>query len=213
MPEADDRLLLEVLGLAQARGLLGPAPVSEHVRHAEGFLLAAESEGPPSTWDGPAIDLGSGGGIPGLVLAVLRPASRWILLDSRERSWRFLLDAIERLALGARVEVVRERAEVVGRSGLRGCSPLVVARAFGPPAVTAECAAPLLRRGGQLVVSNPPTIDVATAWPSSALSSLGMGQARVGRGAGSSFTVVVQASDCPERFPRRSGVPAKRPLF
>lgn len=209
--EADDRLLVDVLAEGQRRGLLGPAPLDAQIRHADGFLGAIVDTG---GWEGIAVDLGSGGGLPGLVLAFRAPASRWVLLDSRERAWRFLGEAVERLDLGARVDVVSERAEAAGRSAqLRGTAILVTARAFGPPATTAECAAPLLRPGGRLVVSNPPDVDVLERWPEASLGVLGMARAHVLVRGGFGFAVVSQVSACPERYPRRTGLPTKRPLF
>lgn len=204
--------LLEVLSEARRRGLVGPVPVEEHLSHAIGFLFAWGDKAPVD-YAAKCVDLGSGGGVPGLALAVLEPARRWVLLDSRERATRFLEEAVAHLGLAGRVEVVHERAEVSGRSALRGSAPLVVARAFGPPAVTAECAAPFLVTGGRLIVSNPPEVDLASAWPTEGLTALGMGSPRLVRTGGSSFTVVTQEEACPDRFPRRSGMPAKRPLF
>ncbi|MGH9120995.1 MAG: RsmG family class I SAM-dependent methyltransferase, partial [Acidimicrobiales bacterium] len=106
---------------------------------------------------GLSVDLGSGAGLPGLVLACSWPESRWILMDSSTRRTAWLASAVERLGVSARVRVLCARAEVVGRGELRGSIHHVVARSFGAPAVTAECAAPLLRIGGSLVVAEPPT--------------------------------------------------------
>jgi len=92
---------------------------------------------------------------------------------------------------------------------------VVTARSFGPPAVVAECAAPLLRTGGWLVVSEPPDQsdeEAARRWPAEPLAQLGL---RPGERLQAAFDyrVLSQAEPCPERFPRRNGVPARRPLF
>jgi 16S rRNA (guanine527-N7)-methyltransferase len=208
--EADDRLLVGFLEEAQRRGLLGPPPVGEHIAHARAFAEVIEATG---AWPGHAVDLGAGGGIPGLVLALHEPECSWMLLDSRDRAARFLSDATAKLGLAGRVDVVHERAEVVGRSTRRGRADVVLARAFGPPAAAAECAAPLLRIGGRLVVSEPPDASSPDRWDSAALDQLGMGPAEAGVYAGVHFVVVTQRSLCPDRFPRRSGVPARRTLF
>jgi 16S rRNA (guanine527-N7)-methyltransferase len=128
-------------------------------------------------------------------------------VDAAERRCRFLEEAVAELELGARVRVVQGRAEVLGRDpSLRGTCDLVTARSFGPPAVTAECAAPFLAVGGVLLVSEPPA--AAPRWPDE-LATLGLvAGPRVG-----GIQVLTQATPCPERFPRRTGVPAKRPLF
>jgi 16S rRNA (guanine527-N7)-methyltransferase len=176
--------------------------VEAHIEHAEGFVIAAAGT-PPTT----AVDLGSGGGVPGLVLALRWPASSWTLVDSAERRCRFLEEASVELGLARRVRVAQGRAEVLGRdAALRGAFGLVTARSFGPPSVTAECAAPFLEVGGSLLVSEPPAS--APRWPDEvAVFGLAVGE-RV-----SGIQVLTQIERCPDRFPRRTGVPGKRPLF
>ena len=146
--------------------------------------------------------------MPGLVLALRWASSAWTLVDAAERRCHFLGGAVAELGLAARVRVLQGRAEELGRDpSLRGRFVLVTARSFGPPAVTAECAAPFLEVGGQLLVSEPPT-TAAHRWPAE-VTALGMAVGpRVG-----GIQALIQATPCPERFPRRTGVPAKRPLF
>jgi 16S rRNA (guanine527-N7)-methyltransferase len=154
-----------------------------------------------------ALDLGSGGGVPGLILAQRWPATSWTFLDANDRRCRFLGEAITALELGDRAAVVQGRAEEVGRGDdQRGSYDLVTARSFGPPATTAECAAPFLAVGGRLLVSEPP--DGPPRWPVE-VEQLGL---RVVERVGG-IQVLEQASLCPDRFPRRTGVPLKRPLF
>jgi 16S rRNA (guanine527-N7)-methyltransferase len=171
------------------------------------------------TPEGAALDLGTGGGLPGLVLATSWRGSRWVLVDSRRRSVEFCREAIRRLELAGQVEVVQARAEVVGRDpGHRGRYRLVTARGFGPAAVTAECAAALLEIGGRLVVSEPPGA-AGERWPGQGLAVLGLelvGVVVVEAGMAhqeAGFALLEQVAPCPERFPRREGVPGKRPLF
>lgn len=196
--------LVEVLDRARAQGFVGPAPAGDHLGHALGFTGVS----PPAT----AVDLGSGAGFPGLVLALAWPASRWVLLDANQRRTAFATAAVDRLGLDGRVVVLCERAEEAGRRAeLRGASDVVVARGFGQPAVTAECGAPLLAQGGHLVVSEPPGGSV-TRWPAAPLATLGL----VASGAWRdkfSFQALRQEEACPDRYPRRVGVPRKRPLF
>jgi len=110
------------------------------------------------------------------------------------------------------VTVLGDRAEHVGRDPAhRGTYDLAVARGFGPPAVVAECAAPLLRVGGTLVVSDPPGGEPGR-WPAEGLAPLGMAPEGVAV-AEAAYQRVRQVQPCPARFPRRAGVPAKRPLF
>lgn len=189
---------------ARSLGFLGPGPVEEHVDHTSGFLRALAEV------HGLVIDLGSGGGVPGLVVAVERPDLELLLVDAMAKRCRFLEEAVRSLGLGARVTVVGGRAEVVGRGALRGTAAAVLARGFGPPAVTAECAAPLLQVGGRLIVSEPPT--AAERWPTADLEALGLRPHERLPGP-PAIQVLEQVSRCPDRFPRRDGMPAKRPLF
>jgi 16S rRNA (guanine527-N7)-methyltransferase len=167
---------------------------------------------------GPWLDLGSGGGIPGLVLAHRWPLREAVLLDSNQRRARFLAGVVEEQGWGKRVRIVADRAEAAGRvEGLRGAFSLVVARSFGAPPVTAECGAPFLRRGGILIVSEPPTsspmdsLDEAR-WPAEGLARVGLEPLQVRRGR-FGYRTLRQSEQCPEGFPRRVGVPGKRPLY
>jgi 16S rRNA (guanine527-N7)-methyltransferase len=134
------------------------------------------------------------------------------LVEARARRSAFLGEATAALGLEARVAVVEDRAELVGRDPAhRGGYDLVVARGFGPPAVVAECAAPLLRLGGAVVVSDPPGGD-ASRWPPAGLALVGLEPDGVVREA-AAYQRLRQVELCGARYPRRPGVPAKRPLF
>ena len=162
------------------------------------------------------LDLGSGGGLPGLVLATYRPQLELTLLEARRRACRFLREAVTALDL-PRVTVVEARAEdAARRPGLRESFDAVVARSFGPPAVTAECAVGFLRPGGRLVVSEPPGDEegdgAADRWPQPGLEELGLSPPAPGGGPGVSY-VLMEKRRPDNRWPRRVGVPAKRPLW
>ncbi len=149
--------------------------------------------------------------MPGLVLALVYPGLTWSLVEGSERRAAFLDDAVADLALASRVEVLADRAENVGRSpAYRAAADLVVARSFGPSPVLAECAAPLLRVGGALIVSEPPGSPVAERWVGAVGIGLGPADHHPGPPA---FVVLRQVSVCPDRYPRRVGIPAKRPLW
>lgn len=210
-------LLEEVLAAGRRRGLLGPGPVADHVHHARGFWVAFGQERagqlPLAGGARGALDLGSGAGLPGLVLAVEEQSLEMTLLEANARRADFLRWAVGRLGCGGRVRVVEERAERAGRRPeLRGAFALVTSRGFGPPAVTAECGAPFLGTGGLLVVSGPPVTDPSGRWPDRPLSELGLVR-RKSVVQPAHYQVLEQAVPCPERYPRRDGVPAKRPLF
>jgi len=206
-----------ILAEARAAGFLGPGPIEPQLRHAHGFVTVARR----LAADGPAaphlIDLGSGGGLPGLVVATEWPEATIDLLEASGRRAAFLGRAVSRLGLAERVRVLHERAEVCGRqSGHRGAYDGALARSFGRPAVVAECAAPLLKVGGWLAVSEPPGEDRPTGddarWPAGPLGRLGLeplGPVHEEF----AYEALRQTEPCPERFPRRNGVPAKKPLF
>jgi 16S rRNA (guanine527-N7)-methyltransferase len=157
------------------------------------------------------LDLGSGGGVPGLVLAESAPDLRLVLVDSAMRRGRFLREATVELGMEVRVEVVEERAETAARHpSLREAFDAVVARSFGLPGVTAECAVGFLRLGGSLVVSEPP--EASVRWPPDALADLGLGPAE-GCGTGEFSFVRLEKVRLDDRWPRRVGIPAKRPRF
>lgn len=203
---------------ARAHGFLGEGPVATHIAHALGFAEAIER----ALGTAPAgfLDLGSGGGLPGLVLAGHWPAARAVFLDANHRRSQALQRAVDQLGWQERVRVRCLRAEEAGRNPeLRASQPVVVARSFGPPAVTAECAAPLLEVDGLLVVSEPPVGSEGLVrsgcrdrWPPGPLAELGLLPLRFWAGE-FGYQVLRQVRLCPHRFPRRSGIPAKRPLF
>lgn len=211
-----------VLDEARKRGLLGPGPAFAHINHALGFMAVLGraypafrgQESAPQVGMGPRLlDLGSGGGLPGLVIASRWPVASLVLLDSQRRRTDFLEKAVDQLGLGRQVAVICERAELAGREpSLRGCFDAVVARSFGPPGVTAECGSPFLQVEGHLVVSEPP-VERFVRWPVAELANLGMTVGEVASFGGFIYQRLTQARPCPQRFPRRTGVPSKRPLF
>jgi 16S rRNA (guanine527-N7)-methyltransferase len=196
-----------VLGRAQEQGLLGPGPIDEQVEHARRL---ADLIGPPPP---SFLDLGSGAGVPGLVLALDWPTATGVLLDSGRRRGAHLRAACVELGLADRVTVVVARAEEAARRRQwRGQLPLVVARGFGPPAVTAECAVGFLDVGGELVVSEPPG-GAPERWDPDGLARLGLGAPEVRSAGGASIARLRLEREPGPKWPRRTGVPARRPLW
>lgn len=198
----DDTPLLEALERARRLGVLGPGPVAEHLRHARRFVDALVEV------QGSVLDLGSGGGLPGLVVAWDRPDLAVTLLDAQEKRVDLLQAAVDGLELGTRVSVVQGRAEVLAhQTSLRHRFAAVTARSFGPPAVVAECAVGFLATDADLLVSEPP--DRPDRWDAAGLDLLGLEQRPTVEGLARFHAVRV----CADQYPRRVGIPAKRPLF
>jgi 16S rRNA (guanine527-N7)-methyltransferase len=160
-------------------------------------------------------DLGSGGGFPGLALAIALPEARVALVESVERKCAFLRAAVERLGL-ENAEVVNARAEA-WPDGL-GAHDLVTARAVAPLSVLLEYAAPVLAEGGTLVAWKGRIEAVEEADARAAASALGMGELE--KRAALPFVeardrylyLSSKVSPTPSRFPRRLGMARKRPI-
>jgi 16S rRNA (guanine527-N7)-methyltransferase len=206
----DRAALLAVLDEARDLGLFGPGPVDRQYEHAADLARAV------GAFAGDLLDLGSGGGVPGLVLLHEWPEARGVLLDAQQRRCDFLARSIQALDLSARAAVVCGRAEVLARDErLRARFDLVVARSFGPPAVTAECAVGFLVPGGALVVTEPPgdTAEQRPRWDPAGLAELGLGAPSPLRAGATGAVRLEMTRRSADRWPRRDGVPSKRPLW
>jgi len=170
-----DEHLLETLRDAQRFGFFGDRPIEEAAAHSMAFV---EAIGPLHT-GARVVDLGSGGGLPGLVLAASYRDVAITLIDRRAKRTDFLRRAVKRLAFEhARVitDDVRRLVDAVAA----GSSPpfdVVTARGFGPPDVTLQLAAGLIGPDGRIVISEPPTGD---RWDSELLVALGLRRLPVG---------------------------------
>lgn len=204
MPDQD---LLRVLEQARELGFLGPGPVAPHLEHARAYLPALPKLGQ----GGVIVDLGTGGGVPGLPLAAWRTDLTWVLVDAMVKRAAFVTSAVEELGLAA--TVLQIRAEDMARdSRWAGACDVVVARSLAAPGIAAEYTAPLLRVGGKAVIAEPPGGD-ADRWPADGLGRLGMRKGHVLFSPTATLQLLEQVDVCPGTFPRRTGVAAKRPLF
>jgi len=144
-----DRLLAAVryagwlVGPGISRGILGPREADRlWDRHVLNCALVADLV----PRDAHVVDVGSGGGLPGIVLALMRPDLRVTLIDSRLRRTAFLTEVVTDLAVTDRVEVVRARAEETRRA-----ADVVTARAVSDLSSLAAWSAGLVRAGGLLL--------------------------------------------------------------
>lgn len=209
-------LLRRALESSRAQGFLGPGEVEPQIGHAEALarLVEAELGGAPSE----LLDLGSGGGLPGLVLACRWTDATGVLLDAGQRRCAALREFIAGLGLSDRISVLEGRGEALAHeTAWRERFPVVVARSFGAPSVTAEIGSGFVRVGGVLVVSEPPDDGRGSEerWPTDHLQVLGFSPARRVRDAAgeASAALLHKERTLDPRFPRRTGIPAKRRLW
>jgi 16S rRNA (guanine527-N7)-methyltransferase len=161
------------------------------------------------------VDVGSGGGLPGLPLKLARPDLEMTLIEASRQKAAFLVQAGARLGLEG-VQVVAARAEEAGRGPLRETFDAAVARALAPTPVLVELCLPLVRVGGRLLaMKTEASAELEAA--AFAIRELGGGSAEV-RPAPSSarergvVVVIEKERPTPAAYPRRPGLPARRPL-
>jgi len=186
--------------------------LEDHIENGVGFATVLDE----LVADRPArlADLGPGGGVPALVIADRLPTVSMVLIERAIRRADFLRWAIAQLRWSDRLEVVVGEAEdIARRSSCAGSFDAVTARSFGPPAVTAECAARLLVDGGHVIVSEPP--DSEDRWDPIGLRFLGLRHDRTEVVDHTKLAVLVRDPelDLEPSYPRRPGLPRRRLLF
>jgi 16S rRNA (guanine527-N7)-methyltransferase len=158
-------------------------------------------------------DVGSGGGLPGIPLAICLPEVRFTLIESTGKKARFLEDVVMDLSLG-NVKVICDRAETLGRVGSasRARSDIVLARAVGPLAVTLELTVALARVGGLVAIIKGEKADEELALAGRAMSELRVAHLEtVGTPTGR-VVVFEKVGETPRKYPRLPGEPKKSPL-
>ncbi len=205
-------------------------PAEAWERHILGSLsiLPVASEAKPADEDRPLriIDVGTGGGLPGIPLAIALPSAHVTLLESTAKKCRFLQHAMRELEL-THVAVVNDRAETAGQrrgarrdeagassreGALRDAFDLVVARAVGRLPTLLELTVPFAREGGlcALVKGDQAEAELAEAKQTLHLlhaSHAGTIETPTGR-----IVVVEKRRPTPKAYPRASGEPKKHPL-
>jgi 16S rRNA (guanine527-N7)-methyltransferase len=161
------------------------------------------------------VDVGSGGGLPGLPLKIARPDLQVTLVESDQDKAAFLVRACAVLGLQD-VEVLARRAEEVGQDPLyREAFDAAVARALAPMRVLAELCLPLVKVGGRLLAQKTDSEELNDA--SRAIEAMGgvlNGVAAAPSAARSTGTIVIvdKVRSTPPAYPRRPGVPGRKPL-
>jgi 16S rRNA (guanine527-N7)-methyltransferase len=167
--------LIETLRLAQRLGFFGARPIEEAVAHAQAYVTAI---GPLSAGSR-LVDIGSGGGLPGLVVAAAYPHASVLLIDRRTKRTDFLRRAVRRLAFDHVSVRAGDVDELLGEISGGGQEPfdVVTARGFGPPETTLRIAVGLAARTGRIVISEPPAGD---RWQPDLVVELGLCSERQG---------------------------------
>lgn len=175
-----------------------------HVADALAGLPLVDAE------EGDIADVGSGTGVPGIVVALARPDRRVDLVESVQKKAAALRDIAAELGAG-NVDVLPERAEDLARGPGRDRYGLAICRALAPPPVAVELCLPLVRPGGALVIWAG-AVDTATVATAAAAVAGELERTLPAPGEQRSFVVVRKTGATPAGFPRRTGMAAKRPL-
>jgi 16S rRNA (guanine527-N7)-methyltransferase len=195
--------------LASPTRLTAVPPEEAYARHVEDALagaplLAAEP--------GRVIDVGSGTGVPGMVFALADPGRPVTLLEANGRKAAALRAMADELGL-ANVEVVAARAEAAGREERhRDAYAVAVCRALAPPPVAAELCLPFVRAAGLLVMWTAAADLDAVDRVAQALGAAVERTLPYGDHPHRQLVAIRKQMATPDRFPRRDGMAAKRPL-
>lgn len=163
------------------------------------------------------IDVGSGGGLPGVPVAIMRPQVQVTLLEATGKKARFLQSVADELGRG-NVRVIQERAETVGQDPQhRQAYDVAVCRAVGPLNVLLELTLPLVKVGGRVLAMKGRRLEAELDSSLDAISILGGGEFRVFDALPevNEEAVIVEVDKVqptPRAYPRRPGVPKMEPL-
>ncbi|MBI4318239.1 MAG: 16S rRNA (guanine(527)-N(7))-methyltransferase RsmG [Chloroflexi bacterium] len=164
------------------------------------------------------IDVGAGPGFPGLPLKIARPGIRLTLIESVGKKTTFLKHVVAQLGMKD-VDVVTGRAEDVGRQpGHREAYDIALARAVAPLATLAEYCLPFVKVGGRFIAPKKGAIEAELQRAGGAIDALGgrltrMQAVEIPDLLEPRFLVVVdKVRPTPPQFPRRAGMPGKKPL-
>jgi 16S rRNA (guanine527-N7)-methyltransferase len=167
---------------------------------------------------GRVIDVGSGAGFPGLALKILHTQIQLTLVESVSKKAAFLEHMVQVLGLNG-VTVISERAEAVGRlQGERESYDWAIARALAPLVTLAEYLLPFVRKGGFMLAQKGAATIEEVEQAQTAIKALGGGKAEVVKVdipdlEGERYLVIIEkVKNTPKKYPRRVGIPSKRPL-
>ena len=164
------------------------------------------------------VDIGTGGGLPGIPLAIARPDVQVTLIDGTGKKIRFLESVVAELGL-TNVTPLNARVEDVGQDPAhRATYDIAVSRAVGPLNVVLEYSLPLLKLGGTMLAMKGPKAEQELRESGDAMVTLGAGEVTVVDAYPESFdnelviVMVTKEDATPSEYPRPSGTPKKEPL-
>lgn len=212
----DDLLasLEEAWGPARRAGVLGSAPIEALVEHTAGFARAVCSSfsAELGEFDGRVVDLGTGAGLPGVILSLLLPRAELTLIDASDRRLDHVRRAVRASGTGARVRVLHGRGDELAHDpALRGSFDVAVARLLADPAEALEQLVPFVRPAGFVVVSTQD--DAVSRWESLPTELLPTGPVGWQIAPAGRFAVVPVLSAADQSLPRREKLRRRSPAF
>lgn len=219
-PEAKEKISMFASRVVEVNRSLNLTAITEpkdvavkHVADSLTCLLAGEWAAGASV-----CDVGTGGGFPGVVVAVVRPDLSVRLVDAVAKKLAFVAAAAQEL--GVRADVRHGRAEELGQDRrLREAHDIVVARAVARLAVLCEYCLPLCKVGGWFIAMKGPEAGLELEEARRAFDVLGgsveqVRQIELPLGGGQRTLIAARkVRPTPPAYPRRPGIPAKRPLL
>ncbi len=173
---------------------------------------AASGEGGGGSGELNVIDVGSGGGVPGLPLAIVMPQVRFTLVDATGKKARFLEETVRALDLH-NVVVIQDRAERLGRDKAhREQFDVALARALGSLAVLAALLLPLVRVGGVVLAVKGARAEAELAEGAKAIGLVGGEHDQTIETPTGKIVVLAKAQRTPRDYPRHDGEPGRSPL-
>ncbi len=204
--------LVETNRVMNLTAITDPAGIAQ-LHYVDSLMLLPHL--PPA---GLLVDVGTGAGLPGIPLKIMRPDLEVVLVDSLAKRVRFLKNTIERLGLST-VTCLHARAEEAGRDqNLRGKAAVVTARAVAALPVLAEYCLPLLAVGGSFLAMKGRLTQTEAKAGQRAARKLGgrviesLSYVLPASDVARTLVIIKQEKNSPKTYPRKPGTPAKHPL-